>query len=228
MKLPLLDGRGNMKLESSKYKSGEKALTHEEYRKLLSVISDVEDELLIKMAVATGLRREDLCNILISNIDLKEKKLLFHEAKKDKIVREESTKDEKGRVIRGKPVFNSDGSVRKEEKWRTIDISPQLITTIEKFLKTIDKKERSKRIMLFSFRGRQAYNRFNTLCKKAEINTRPFHGLRATCIKFAHDAGWQDEQICKLTGDTLSVIQMHYRTPSVSEMAEVTVKKEII
>ncbi len=217
-----------MKLESSKYKSGEKALTHDEYLKLLSVISDVEDELLIKMAVATGLRREDLCNIKISNIDLKERKLLFHEAKKDRVVREDSIKDDKGYVIRGKPIFNPDGSIKKEERWRTIDISPQLAMVIEKFLKTIDKKDRSKRTMLFGFRGRQAYNRFNILCEKAGINTRPFHGLRATCIKFAHDNGWSDEQICKLTGDTLSVIQMHYKTPSVAEMAEITAKSEII
>ena len=42
----------NRKLRSEHYTSGEKALTRQEYDKLLSVITDLQDELLIRMAVA--------------------------------------------------------------------------------------------------------------------------------------------------------------------------------
>ena len=73
-----------MKVKSERYTYGEKALTRSEYEKLVCVITDSQDELLIKMAVATGLRREDLCDIETNNINLKDKTLKFYEAKKKK------------------------------------------------------------------------------------------------------------------------------------------------
>ena len=48
------------------------------------------------------------------------------------------------------------------------------------------------------------------------------HACRATCIKFAHNAGWSDEQISKLTVDKISTIQEHYMTPSADEIRTVT------
>ncbi len=188
------------KLQSEKYRSGEKALTKPEYEKVLSVTTDLQDELLIRMAVATGLRREDLCKIEVANINLQDKTLLFHEAKKDR--RDKAT----GNIV---------------EKWRTIELQPIVIVTIQKFWKTLP-KEQQKRRYLFDFVGRTAYRHFNHWCEVAGIPQRPFHSLRATCIKFAHANGWTDEQIAKLTGDKISTIQEHYMTPSVDEMREVT------
>lgn len=72
-----------MKLKSDKYKSGEKALSRNEYEKLISVVDNFGDELLIKLAVTTGIRREDICNIKIANINFEDGTLTFHEAKKD-------------------------------------------------------------------------------------------------------------------------------------------------
>jgi len=72
-----------MKYQSKNYTSGEKALTRKEYEKLLSVIDTHEDELFLKMAITTGLRREDLANIKIGDVDLNEKLLYFHESKKN-------------------------------------------------------------------------------------------------------------------------------------------------
>jgi hypothetical protein len=37
-----------MKLYSDRYKTGEKALTREEYNKLMTVITDIQDEIMIK------------------------------------------------------------------------------------------------------------------------------------------------------------------------------------
>lgn len=191
------------KLQSDRYKSGEKALTKQEYDKLLSVITDLQDELLIRMAVATGLRREDLCNVEVAKINLEDKTLLFHEAKKDR--KDKAT----GNAI---------------EKWRTIELQNIVIVTIEKFWRTLP-KEQQKRQYLFDFVGRTAYRHFNHWCEVAGIPQRPFHSLRATCIKFAHANGWTDEQIAKITGDKISTIQEHYMTPSVDEMREVTSAK---
>jgi integrase len=187
-----------MKVKSERYIYGEKALTRSEYEKLISVITDPQDELLIKMAVATGLRREDLCDIETNNINLKDKTLMFYEAKK--------------------------------KKWRSIDLPDSVITIIEKFYNTLDIKEQEqdKTKKLFDFCGRTAYRHLNHWCSVASIPERPFHSLRATCIKFAHNAGWTDEQISRLTGDKIATIQEQYKMPGVDEMREVVRLKPIV
>lgn len=180
-----------MRLKSDSYRSGQKALTPQEYHKLLEVIDNIEDELLIKMAVATGLRREDLCNIKIANINLIEGTLTFYEAKRDRV--------------------------------RTVFLPDSLMMLIRKFIKTIPKRKN-----LFRFVGRTAYRHLNYWCRIAGIPERPFHALRATCVKFCQKAGWTPEQVSELTGDSIKVIQEHYATPSVGEMKQVTNQKPII
>jgi len=182
-----------MKLESDRYKTGEKALSHEEYAKLLSVITDLQDELLIRLGVDSGLRREDLCNVICDNINIKDRTLRFYEAKK-----------------------------RTE---RSIDLSSDICALIQKFYNTLDKTEQKKREYLFDYVGRTAYRHFNHWCVMANIPERPIHALRGTCIKFAHDAGWSDMAISKLTGDTISTIQEHYMTPSIDEMRQLKEKR---
>lgn len=180
-----------MKLNSNKYKSGEKALSRKEYEKLVSVIDNIGDELLIKMAVTTGLRREDLCNVKVHNINLDDGLMTFHESKK-----------------------NTD---------RPIYLNPEVILLIKKYLNTQDRREN-----LFPFSGRTAYRHLNHWCRIAEIPERPFHALRATCVKFCQAAGWKPEEVSKLTGDTIRVIQEHYATPSDGDMKEAVTKKSVI
>jgi len=180
-----------MKLKSDKYKSGEKALSKKEYEKLISVIDNLEDELLIKMAITTGLRREDLCNVKVSNLNLSDGILTFHEQKKGL----------------DRPIY----------------LNPDIIQLITKFLKTQDKRQK-----LFSFTGRTAYRHLNKWCCVAGIDERPFHALRATCIKFCDNAGWTAQEVSKLTGDSIRVIQEHYQTPSNDEMKEAIQNKRII
>lgn len=185
-----------MKLQSDRYKTGEKALSRAEYEKLKAVITDTQDELLIKLTIATGIRREDICNIKCNDLNLKDGKLTFWEAKKNRL--------------------------------RTIDLPEGIIVLVKKFYNSIDRRDLKKREYLFDMVGRTAYRHFNYWCKVAGIPERPFHALRATCIKFAHESGWSDEQISKLTGDTIATIQEHYMVPSVGEMSEVTNSKPII
>jgi hypothetical protein len=47
-------------------------------------------------------------------------------------------------------------------------------------------------------------------------------------VKFCQKNNWTVEQVSKLTGDTIAVIQQHYSTPSNSEMQEVVEMKAII
>jgi len=113
---------------------------------------------------------------------------------------------------------------KKGDRVRVMPLSPKLLQEIKILLKIIPKDQKT----LFSFKDRQAYNRFQKLCDAAGIPGRPFHAMRATCVKFCQAAGWTPEQVAKLTGDTIRVIQMHYATPSAGEMADVVKDKEII
>lgn len=113
---------------------------------------------------------------------------------------------------------------KKGGRIRTIYIGQKLCTLLIKYLKTVPKDQK----LLFDFCGKTAYNKLQDLCDVAGIRRRPFHALRATCVKRCQAAKWTPEQVCKLTGDTLRVIQEHYATPSESEMGEVAKASEII
>jgi integrase len=176
-----------------RYRSGEKALTPREYRELISVIDRQEDEVLIKLAVSIGARREDLASIKVKDIDLDELKLSFYEQKKRRI--------------------------------HTVPLSPEMARLIKQLLNSRGKNPGQR---LFTFTGRTAYSRLQLYCDKAEIPRRPFHALRATCIKRCQAAGWTPEQVSRLTGDTIAVIQEHYSYPSSSEMQEVASSKPLI
>ena len=68
------------------------------------------------------------------------------------------------------------------------------------------------------------FNSFHILqrnLRKANIPTRPFHALRATCIKLHQAAGLTPEQTQRIVNDSLRVIQQHYTTPSDEEMKTV-------
>jgi len=72
-------------MKKTKNKSGEKALTEKEYAKLLLKIGILEHKLLIMLAVETGMRRADITNVEISNINFEEKYIQFYQKKKKNI-----------------------------------------------------------------------------------------------------------------------------------------------
>lgn len=112
----------------------------------------------------------------------------------------------------------------KKRRHRTIYVSSAMAQELEIYLNTLPKKQKR----LFSFRDRTAYNRLNKYCRTAGIPERPFHALRATCIKFCQAAGWTPAEVSELTGDTIRTIQEHYETPSIAEMQEVAELKRIV
>ncbi len=174
------------------YTTGQFAFTHKEFGKLLQVCGTIEDELLLKMGVAFGLRREDMVNVRIKNINPDEMAMTYYEKKKDRI--------------------------------RTVPIGLNMMQLIRKYTATLPKNQ----TLLFAFSGSTAYRKLQRLCIVAGIPRRPFHALRATCVKFCQQAKWSPEQVSELTGDTIRVIQEHYATPSQAEMSEVMLEKETI
>jgi integrase len=113
---------------------------------------------------------------------------------------------------------------KKGNRIRTIHVGQKMTNLLVKYSKTCPKDQK----YLFDFCGRTAYNKLQELCDVAKIRRRPFHALRATCVKRCQAAGWTLEQVADLTGDTIRVIQGHYATPSTSEMGEVAKSKEIV
>ena len=190
-----------MKYQSNKYTSGEKALTRLEYTKLLSVLETHEDELFLKMAVTTGLRREDLANVLIANIDLKESLLIFHESKKNKDRPIPLTEEV---VLLIKKFLDKTG---KREK-----------------LFSCTGTQFYRRFNGYYVKGKYTPGYF----EKAGVTNRPIHAFRATAIKWMQQSGYSDPQIMAITGDTLAVIQNHYMTPSMDELRATVKEKKII
>lgn len=113
---------------------------------------------------------------------------------------------------------------KKKDRIRTVPIGTKLSLLISKYLKTVPKSQK----YLFGLSGSTAYRRLQDLCIQAEIPRRPFHALRATCVKFHQAEGWTPEQISELTGDTIRVLQEHYSVPSKAEMLEASNLKEVI
>lgn len=174
------------------YRTGEKALTPREYEKLLEVCNTLEDEVMLKLAVELGLRRVDIANVKINDVDLRNNTISYYEHKKDRT--------------------------------RTVPIGPKLAQLLRKYINTLPKGQKK----LLNFSDRTAHRRLQALCERAGVSKRPFHALRATCIKFCQRNGWTPEQTAELVGDTLLVIQRHYSVPSFDEMKEVMEEKEVI
>jgi integrase len=205
-----------MLVKKDRYTTGEHALNQKEYLKLVAVIDHLEDEVMMKLAISTGIRREDLCHgtmkrkridkttkkvidykvitgIKIADIDFEQKKLSFLESKKNRI-------------------------------WE-VPLSDEMLVLIKKLINSRGKNQHE---YLITYSGRTAHRKLQMYCDKARIPRRPFHALRATCIKFCQAAGWAPEQVAKLTGDTIAVIQEHYSTPTNAEMQAVVQDKPII
>jgi len=200
-----------MKLYKSKSTSGKKAFSKTDWNKFISVVDNLEDEVLFTLTVTCGFRRADICHglskkyigtkpikvftgILVEDIDLGDNpSITYKEWKKNHI--------------------------------KTIPITQSNKVLIQKLLNTRGKKQPK---YLITYSGATGYRKLQTYCDKAGVERRPFHALRATCSKFCRAAGWSDEQISELTGDTIEVIREHYLTPSTDEMKEVTELKPII
>jgi integrase len=193
--LPLLQKR-------TRYTTGEKALSLPEWVKLQEVIDNLEDEVMLKLAVSTGIRREDIG---------------YSKKKKSGIRISDITELSNGT---GKLKFTE----HKKNRIHEVPLSKEMMRLIKQLINSRSKKEQ----YLITYSGRTCHRRLQEYCDKANIPKRPFHALRGTCIKLCQRAGWRVEEVAKLTGDTIAVIQEHYSTPSESEMQEAIEKKAII
>jgi integrase len=182
------------------YKTGRDALTKGEVERLLESFDSIKEKAIVQLAITTGLRRVDVVNINRNDYDPGNGKLTYYEHKK--------------------------------RRTRTIVIpSKATIQTLNMHLNSAGKSK-----WLFAspldpnkhISDRHIYDIFNEHLDKIKLRRRPFHSLRATCIKLCKEAGWEDTAISELTGDTIRVIQEHYMVPSEDEMQELAENRQII
>lgn len=196
---------------------GKYSLNEDQLARIYSSITDLRDLALIKLAVFTGIRREDIVAVELHNIDWDQGTVSFYETKKS----------------------------RQWECWinpDTLNVLRMYVNTLdthERYLFPGRHQARGQQFSKTHLTGRAAYDIVQHWCIAAglqkiigekdgrpEYEKRPFHALRSTCIKLLLKKGWSTEQVMRQTGDTLETIQLHYTVPTDSEMIDVARKTD--
>ena len=179
--------------------AGENALTDDEVDKLFASLDDMRNVVLLKLAIATGIRRGDI--VTIQRQDIEKNRITFYERKKG--------------ALHSVPISNEMHNliqmyIKMSRKSKWLFPSPKMGKFKNKHL-----------------HDRQCWDIFNDALKAIGLHQRPFHALRATCIKRAQRKGWTIEQVMKLTNDTFQTIKLHYDTPTKSEMEEAAINNPL-
>ncbi len=192
--------------DRKKIRSGELALSKAQVLALLSAIDDFPHKVFFELEVNLGFRRGDIVCLSWKDVDFRANTLSYFERKKDRV--------------------------------RVVPLAAHLVVLLRQLRKLqpdeyyvfpgfVDKK-RGKGHMS----ERKAYDLFQKYLVAAGIqgvgDRRPFHCLRATCIKLCGQAGFTPEQAAKHIGDSLRVVQEHYGVPSDAEMAEVVNERSLL
>lgn len=193
-----------MKEKNKRGRIGRWALTKEQVDKLMRSFDRVSDKALIGLAIATGIRRNDIVHIRREDIDFDKGRIKFQEHKKRRI-------------------------------WEVVIPSDEVISLLKQHINTSRKSDwlfpspkTTGKFMKAHMSDRQAWDTFNEALIRCGISQRPFHALRATCVKQCLANGWSWEAISELTGDLISTLQYHYATPSVGEMQKLAKEKQIL
>jgi len=187
-----------------RYKTGRDALTAEQVQQLLESFTTAWEKALFHLAVSTGLRRIDIANLKRRDFDPVKGTLTYYEKKKKRT-----------RTV----VIPSKGAIQS----LTIHLNSSRDSEWMFPSPLNGPKYRKAHIS-----DRQIYDLFNEHLDKLGIRRRPFHALRATCVKLCEAAGWKPEQTAELIGDSVRVVQEHYATPSDEQMAEIAKERPII
>lgn len=187
------------------YKVGRDALTSGQIEILLNSFDKISENALIQLAIACGIRRNDIVNIKKTDLDLERGKIKFIEHKKGRRIWEVSIPSQ--RCI---ATLRQHLSASRPSIW--LFPSPKKTGKYEKT----------------HLSDRQAYDILNEALDRCKLPRIPFHALRATCVKQCLKAGWSWEAISELTGDLISTLQFHYATPSKGEMDMLAKEKPIL
>jgi integrase len=182
------------------YRTGRDSLTPDEVERLLRAVLSYQEDVLLRVAIATGIRREDLVALTLEGVNAETGAIRFYESKK--------------------------------KRTRTVVVGGETLLALRRHVHELPAGTRylfpSREQGVKHLSGKTAWNVLHRALERAGLKPRPFHALRATCIKLAQKKGWTPEQVSELTGDTIRTIQVHYSTPSHDEMAAVAREKAIL
>jgi len=185
------------------YKSGQHALDEKQVKALLLTFDSIQDKAMIALAVALGLRREDLVSIKRKDYDPQKKTITYFEKKKKRTRTLRIPSQEAVQLL------NMHLKTCRSSQW----LFPSPKTT------GIYKNSHVS--------SRHIYDIFNEHLDIAGIDRRPFHALWASCYKLAQAKGWSMRKAAELLGDTLRVAENHYNAPSRREMEEIAEEKPL-
>lgn len=174
------------------------ALSEQETQRCLMKCDTTEKEVVIKLGVFYGFRRDDMRVLEIKNIDFVNHKLMFRDEKKD--------------ALRVLPMSDDIELCLK----RHIDTLPPNSRYLFRA-----RKKASKCIGSVTL-----YRLFQEILNDAGIPTppgrtgRPFHALRGTCVKSWKRKGMPPAQIAVIIGDTMETMMKHYEQATVSEVTD--------
>lgn len=194
---------GSRKSRREPRRAGERSLTVAEVDRLLVAVDRTDDDALLRLAISTGIRREDLVAVERAAVDVGVDGgwVAYWESKK---ARERRVPLGGTTLLAVRRQLNALRGVRT--KW----LFP------------------SRRGPRGHLSGRAAWDILNRSLDRAGLERRPFHALRGTCVKVAQARGWTVEQIAELTGDSVRTIQAHYSVPSRDEMAEAAADRPVL
>jgi integrase len=195
------------KFNREQYKSGQHALTKEQVNKLLLSFSNLQDKAMVALAIAIGLRREDLVSIKRNDYKYNPE------------------------TDRGTITYYE----RKKKRTRTVFIpSPETVQLLNMHLNSCRKNEwlfpsplATETFKDAHVSSRHAYDVLNDRLDICKIERRPFHALRATCYKLAKARKWSPREAAELLGDSLRVAEEHYAAPSVDDMQKAAEEKPL-
>lgn len=183
--------------------AGKHALTEGQVKKLINNCPHLEEATLLSLGVSTGMRRFDIVRVLVDDVDLEENKVAYKEKKKGNRIR-----------VVGLPQSTS----TKIKRWLNVRDSSS------KYLFPA----RQSNSETGHISGRTAYNIFQRNLERNSLDKRPFHSLRATCVKLCQRKGWTPEQTAEHIGDKIETVRKHYSTPSDEEMFKVSKEKSLL
>jgi integrase len=169
------------------------ALTPAEVEKLLATVGDARDLALLSLAIATGMRREDLVAVKVADYDPVRLTISYSERKKRRI-RTDVPLDPKAAT-------RLDLYLRARGR-KSVWVFPSDLPSSRNHLSS-----------------RSAWNILNRWCARAGLARRPFHSLRATCYKIAKARGWPVELAAWVIGDSIRVAQEYYGVATPGEVA---------
>jgi len=164
------------------------ALTDQEIQRCLQKCDTTEKECIIKIGTTLGLRREDMAQLEILNIDFTNHQVQYFEKKKDRIRRVPMTTDLELCLQK---------HINASENRKFLFKRASGSTMYRRFQEILD----ATGIKMDNGR-----------------TTRPFHALRGTCYKYWQRKGMPVEQIAELLGDTLETAMKHYGKATLREL----------